>query len=43
LKDGTLGLIHRCLEPSAIEPKKRDHGGVPCALLAVEERMILEE
>jgi hypothetical protein len=38
-----FGRSYRRLEPTAIEPKKRDHGCVPDPLVAVDERMILDE
>ena len=43
LKDRLLGFVHRRFEAPPIEPKERDHGGVPDSLVAIHEWMVLDQ
>jgi len=43
VKDRLLGLVHRRLDPPPVEPKERDHGGVPDSLVAIHESMVLDQ
>jgi hypothetical protein len=43
LEDRSLGLVNGRLEPPAVDPKKGNHGGMPDTLVAVDERMVLNE
>jgi hypothetical protein len=43
LEDGPLGVINRGLELAAVQPKKGRHRGMASPLVAINERMILDE
>jgi hypothetical protein len=43
LKDRSLGLVQRRRDAPTVEPKERDHGGVPDSLVAIHEGMALNE
>ena len=43
LQDRSLGLVHCRLDSPPVEPKERDHGGVPDSFIAIHEWMVLDQ